>query len=72
MAENNFDKEKFIREFEFMKDFEKWTGDFYRQTASNPQIKDQGVREAFLRIAGDEDRHAEIVQRIVNLINNNL
>jgi len=72
MAENNFDKAKFVREFEFMKDFESWTGDFYRQTADNPQIGDENVRTAFLRIAEDEDRHAEIVQKIINLINGNL
>jgi rubrerythrin len=72
MAKDNFDKAKFVREFEFMKDFEEWAGNFYRQTAANPQIKSEDVRQTFSKIAGDEDRHAEIVQRIINLINNNL
>ena len=72
METYNSEKEKLIEQFEYLKNFEKWTGDFYRQVFYNPRVESQEVKNVFSRIALDEDRHAEIVQKIINIINNNL
>lgn len=65
-------KEKLLREFQLMKDFESWTGDFYIQVSSDPKIKEEAVRELFKKISLDEEKHTQIVQRIINIISNNL
>ena len=67
----NKNKEKLIREFALMKGFEKWAGDFYLKIADNPKIERE-TREVFREIAEDEYHHAKIVQRVLNIINNNL
>lgn len=56
-----------------MKEFEKWAGDFYHQVSLNPKIKNsQETKEVFEEIAKDEIRHASIIQKIINIVNNNL
>ncbi len=72
MPENKSEKENLINQFTFLRDFEKWTGDFYRQVSVNPRVKENEASGIFSHIASDEDRHAEIVQKIINIINNNL
>lgn len=72
MANNNPEKERFIKEFKLMKEFEKWAGGFYRQVTLNPQIKDEEVKKVFEETAEDENRHAFIIQKLINLITNNL
>ncbi|MDO8663744.1 MAG: hypothetical protein Q7K28_02835 [Candidatus Wildermuthbacteria bacterium] len=66
------DKEKLIREFKLMEEFEKWAGDFYRQIALSPKIKDGEIKKAFEDTANDESRHALVVQKVINIIANNL
>lgn len=69
----NLLKEKLIREFKLMKEFEKWAGDFYRQIASNPKLEDkEEVKRVFENTAKDENRHVFIIQKIINIISNNL
>jgi len=71
MTENP-DKKKIIRDLEVMKGFELSAKDFYTRIYSDPQVKEQQVKEAFKSIAEDEQRHAEIVQEIIDLVNNTL
>ena len=72
MAPDNQTKQKIVKDFEIMKGFETSTGKFYRDASSDPSVPEQQVRDTFLKIADDEDRHAEVVQKIINMINNTL
>ena len=69
---NNEKKKKLINEFILMKEFEKSAGDFYLKVASDNRVADENIKEAFREIAKDEERHAEIVQKITDIIKNNL
>ncbi len=64
------DKSKIIRELELMAGFELSARDFYTRISSDPQLGDEDLREAFRNMAEAEQRHAEIVQEIINLVNN--
>ena len=66
------DKESIIREFQHMESFEKWAGDFYRQISFDPRIEDEKIKNTFRLVAGDEERHAELVKIIINIIKNSL
>ena len=68
----NQDKKKIIRDFEVMKGFELSAKDFYTRIYSDPKVEEQQVKKAFRTIAEDEQRHAEIVQEIIDLVNNAL
>lgn len=65
-------KEKIISEFEMMKDFELSTKDLYIKICGSPDVKDQNVKDTFAKIAEDEQRHADIVQKIINIATNAL
>lgn len=69
-GEGNRDKKKIIRELELMEGFELSARDFYTRISSDPQLGDKELREAFKNMAEAEQRHAEIVQEIINLVNN--
>ena len=68
----NQDKKKIIRELEVMKGYELSAKDFYTRVYSDPNVEEQQVKEAFKSIAEDEQRHAEVVQEIIDLVNNAL
>ena len=42
--------------------------DFYRQIVIDPRVESPEVKQVFARIAEDEQRHIEIVDRIANCI----
>lgn len=63
----NRNKEKIISEFEMMKEFELSTRDLYIRIINSPDVKDQKIKDIFAKIADDEQRHAEIVQKIINI-----
>ena len=65
-------KEKLIRDFVKMAEFEEWAGGFYLQVSSDSRIRDEEIKEAFRSIAGDEKNHAKIVKKIINIVKNNL
>jgi hypothetical protein len=69
-GEENRDKRKIVRELELMEGFELSARDFYIRISSDPQLGDEQLREAFKNMAEAEQRHAEIVQEIINLVNN--
>ena len=66
------DKDKIITEFETMKSFEESTRDLYIRISSEPSIEDQNIKDVFGKIADDEQRHADIVQKIINIVRNAL
>ncbi|MHC4085550.1 MAG: hypothetical protein ACYSWZ_04380 [Planctomycetota bacterium] len=66
------DKDKIIGEFESMKSFEESTRDLYIRISSEPSIEDRNIKDVFGKIAEDEQRHAEIVQKIINIVKNAL
>ena len=63
----NKNKEKIIGEFEMMKEFELSTRDLYIRIINSPDVKEQKIKDIFAKIAGDEQRHADIVQKIINI-----
>ena len=68
----NPDKDKIRREFETMKLLELSAAEQYARIAGSPGIEQPGVKTAFAGIAEDERRHAELVDRVIHLINNAL
>ncbi len=69
---NNHNKNKIICEFEEMKDFELTVKDLYIKIANSPDVEQQQIKDAFAKLAQDEQRHAEIVQKIINIVTNTL
>ena len=65
-------KKKLIGEFEMMRDFELTAKDLYIKIASSPDVEQQQIKDTFAKIAEDEQRHADIVQKIINIITNTL
>jgi rubrerythrin len=65
-------REKIISEFEMMKGFELTARDLYVKIASSPDVKEQNIKDIFAKIAEDEQRHAELVQKIINIAMNAL
>jgi rubrerythrin len=68
----NRNKEKILSEFEMMKDFELTVRDLYVRMVNSPDVKDQKIKDIFVEIAADEQRHADIVQKIINIATNTL
>ncbi|MHC4204131.1 MAG: ferritin family protein [Planctomycetota bacterium] len=67
--ENQDKKKKIVGELELMEGFELSARDFYTRIFSDPQLGDEQLREAFKNMAEAEQRHAEIVREIINLVN---
>jgi rubrerythrin len=55
-----------------MKDFELTARDLYIKIATSPDVKDQTIKDTFAKIADDEQRHSELVQKILNITTNAL
>jgi rubrerythrin len=55
-----------------MRDFELTAKDLYLKIVSSPDVEQQQIKDTFARIAEDEQRHADIVQKIINIITNTL
>jgi hypothetical protein len=68
----NQNKEKIISEFEMMKDFELTARDVYIRITKSPDVKEQKIKDIFAKIAEDEQRHSELVQKIINIATNAL
>ncbi len=63
------DKDKIISEFEMMKSFEASARDLYVKISSDPGVVNQRIKNTFAKIAEDEQRHAELVQKIIDIVN---
>jgi rubrerythrin len=68
----NQNKEKIISEFEMMKDFELTAKNLYIKITKSPDVKDRKIKDVFTKIAEDEQRHADLVQKIINIATNAL
>lgn len=68
----NQNKEKILSEFEMMREFELSTRDLYVKIINSPDVKDRNVKDIFVKIAADEQRHADIVGKIINIATNAL
>jgi rubrerythrin len=68
----NQNKEKIISEFEMMKDFELSAKNLYIKITKSPDVKEQRIKDIFAKIADDEQRHSELVQKIINIATNAL
>jgi uncharacterized metal-binding protein len=68
----NQNKEKIISEFEMMKDLELTVKDLYIRITKSPDVKEQRIKDIFAKIADDEQRHSELVQKIINIATNAL
>jgi rubrerythrin len=64
----NPSKDSIIHEFETMKFFELSARDLYAQIAAKPEIKPEKIRTAFNSLAADEQRHADLVQEIIDIV----
>ena len=53
-----------------MKGFELAAGDFYRKICSDGKLEDRSSTDVLDNIAADEERHAGIVQEIIDIVNN--
>ena len=65
-------KKKLIGEFEMMRDFELTAKDLYIKIVNSPDVEQQQIKNIFAKIAEDEQRHADIVQKIINIVTNTL
>ena len=63
-------KHKIIGEFETMRLIEQDAHELYLKASMDPSVTDPKVRTCFQRIARDEKRHMELVERIMNIVRN--
>jgi rubrerythrin len=66
------DKDKIISEFETMKSFEESARDLYIRISSDPGVEDERIKNTFRIIAEDEQQHADLVEKIIDIINASL
>jgi rubrerythrin len=62
-------KDKILTDFRLMKDYETSTAGFYNRVCSDPQVTQQQVKDTFKKIVEDELRHANLVQKIIDIVN---
>ncbi len=55
-----------------MKSFELSARDLYTKIAADPPVGPQKIKTAFASLAADEQRHADLVQEIINIVTNAL
>jgi len=65
-------KKDLIDEFEMMKSTEESARDLYRQICEDSRVQQPRVKKVLSRIAEDEQRHIELVEKIVTIIKNTL
>ena len=63
-------KQTLLSEFESMRSFESEASEFYREAAQDPLVTDPTMQKRLNEIADDEQRHVEMVGRIMNIIQN--
>jgi rubrerythrin len=65
-------KDQILSEFDTMRSIEESARDFYRHIVVDPRVDSAEVKSMFARIADDEQRHIEIVDRIMHVIRTSL
>jgi rubrerythrin len=66
------EREKLVQYFEEMKGLEESTRDYYIKVSLDPSVDSQEVKDTFERISKDEQRHADIIEKVLNLIRYNI
>jgi len=66
------DRKKLLKYFQQMKGLEELARDYYINVSRDPLLKDQEIKDVFEKISGEEQKHADIMLKIINLINNNI
>lgn len=66
------EREKLVQYFEEMKGLEESTRDYYTKVSLDPNVDSQEVRDTFEWISKDEQEHADIIGKILNLIRYNI
>ncbi len=66
------DRQKLLRYFQQMKGLEASARDYYLKISRDPLLKDQEIKDAFELISMEEQGHADIMSKIISLINNNI
>ncbi len=61
---------KLLGEFNTMKLIEQDAHDFYLKVSLDPCVTELEMRDCFRTLAEEEKYHAELVDRIMNIINN--
>jgi rubrerythrin len=69
---SNQSKLEIISEMKMMKDFELTARDLYVKVANSPDVQQRQIRDTFANMAREEQEHADIVQKIINIIKNTL
>jgi rubrerythrin len=65
-------KDQILSEFDMMRSIEESARDFYREIVIDPRVESPEIKQIFARIAEDEQRHIEIVDRIMHCIRTSL
>ena len=65
-------KNQILSEFDMMRSIEESARDFYREIVIDPRVESPQVKQMFARIADEEQRHIEIVDRIMHCIRTSL
>ncbi len=65
-------KQKLIDDFEIMKGIEVSAHQLYLKAAADEHVIDEQAKNVFLKIAGDEERHIQLVQQILDIIKKQL
>ena len=65
-------KNQILSEFDMMRSIEESARDFYREIVIDPRVESPEVKQMFARIADEEQRHIEIVDRIMHCIRTSL
>ncbi|MFA5744832.1 MAG: hypothetical protein WC887_01320 [Candidatus Paceibacterota bacterium] len=68
----NEGKEKLLKYFEDMKALEESTRDYYMKVSLDPNVDNQEVKNTFEKISNDEQRHADSIGEVLNIIRYNL
>jgi len=66
------EREKLIAYFREMQGLEESTRDYYKKVSLDRDFDDQEVKDTFERISEDEQKHADIIGRVIVLIENNV
>lgn len=66
------ERERLVAYFQEMKGLEESARDYYMKVSLDRSFGDQEVKDTFDRIAKDEQEHADIMGKIVTLIENNV
>ena len=69
---NTITKNKIITDFETMKSFEESARDFYLKVYADTNVRDKKTSNIFKKIADDEQRHVEAVDKILGIIKDSL